>query len=83
MNSYVAYGRRDVSYNVKQGCTRAKMPVTVGFKAPAHVTDMNELEGLARAAIAKKYKTAWLVSWGTPEAPAPKAHRLLAERGWF
>lgn len=83
MKNYVAYGRRDVAYNVKQGCTHAKVPVTVGFKAPAHITSTYELESLARAAIAKRYKTAWLVSWNTPDAPAPHAHRLLVERGWF
>jgi len=82
MKNYIAYGHRSVSRRVKVGCTRELVPVSVPFKAPVDLDDQGALDDLARAAIAKRYKTAWLVSWGTPDAPAPKLHRLR-ERGWI
>lgn len=82
MNKYVVYGKRSVSYNVERGCTRTVLPVKVEFKVPAHETDPHVIEGRARAALARRYKTAWFVSYNTPDAPAPRLHQL-AEKGWI
>lgn len=82
MKKYVVYGHRSVSYKVEYGCTRSIVPVSMTFRVPADITDLAEIEGCARAALARRFKTAWFVSYNTPDAPAPKLHRL-AEKGWI
>lgn len=82
MKKYVVYGHRSVSYKVEYGCTRAIVPVSMTFKVPSHESEPHVIEGYARAALARRYKTAWFVSYNTPDAPAPRLHRL-AEKGWI
>lgn len=82
MNKFVAYGQRSVSYNVERGCTRTVLPVKVEFRVPAHETEPHVIEGRAKAALARRYKTAWFVSWGKPGDPPPRLH-FLHENGYI